>query len=76
LSATTETPSTRINPRDERRRILKTDNYNRMGFKDQKEGVSGQMIAEYTSPLLAEMRANGVRQSVVYVPYIDECLDE
>ncbi len=69
MAATTEEPTAeKIRPRDERRRILKTDNYNRMGFKEQKDGVSGQMIAEYTSPLLAEMRANGVSAVVFWVP--------
>jgi 4-hydroxy-3-methylbut-2-enyl diphosphate reductase len=37
---------------------LKSANYNRQGFKDEKEEVAGMMIEEFTSPLFAEMRAN------------------
>ena len=46
----TDTPSsvTKINPRDERRRILKSPNYNRMGFKDEKQSVEEIMIKEFT----------------------------
>jgi len=47
-----------LNPRDERRRILKTDNYNRMGFKEEKKDVEQMMVQEFTSPLVAELRAN------------------
>lgn len=55
--AATEGP-TKTNPRDERRRILKSSNYNRLGFKDSKEEVAGMMSEEFTSPLVQEMRAN------------------
>jgi len=48
----------KLNPRDERRRILKSANYNRMGFKDEKEDVNKMMVKEFTSPLVAELRAN------------------
>ena len=48
----------KINPRDERRRILKSENYNRMGFKEEKKDVAEMMITEFTSPLVAELRAN------------------
>jgi 4-hydroxy-3-methylbut-2-enyl diphosphate reductase len=61
LSATTETSAeieARLNPRDERRRIMKSSNYNRMGFKDEKGDVKDTMIEEFTSPLVAELRAN------------------
>ena len=34
-------------------------NYNRMGFKEEKADVADTMIAEFTSPLVAELRANG-----------------
>ena len=47
-----------LNPRDERRRILKSPNYNRMGFKEEKLDVSKVMSSEFTSPLVAELRAN------------------
>lgn len=50
--------SAKLNPREERRRILKSANYNRQGFKDEKEEVAGMMIEEFTSPLFAEMKAN------------------
>ncbi|KAJ1428512.1 4-hydroxy-3-methylbut-2-enyl diphosphate reductase [Ochromonadaceae sp. CCMP2298] len=49
----------KMNPREERRRILGSSNYNRKGFKSEKEGVAGMMVEEFTSPLIAEMRANG-----------------
>lgn len=55
--ATTENPP-KATPRDERRRILKSKNYNRLGFKDSKAEVAGMMTEEFTSPLLQEMRAN------------------
>jgi 4-hydroxy-3-methylbut-2-enyl diphosphate reductase len=38
---------------------LGSSNYNRKGFKSEKEGVAGMMVQEFTSPLIAEMRANG-----------------
>jgi hypothetical protein len=34
-------------------------NYNRMGFKEEKADVKDTMIEEFTSPLVAELRANG-----------------
>ena len=49
---------TRMNPRDERRRIMGSKNYNRMGFKDEQADVAETMVAEFTSPLVAELRAN------------------
>eukprot|EP01031_Cornospumella_fuschlensis_P040347 gene40347-49168_t len=54
-----ETVDKKFNPREERRRILKNENYNRMGFKAEKQQVEAQMVEEFTSPLVAEMRANG-----------------
>ena len=48
----------KLNPREERRRILKSENYNRMGFKDEKQGVEETMVKEFTSSLIAELRAN------------------
>ena len=48
----------KINPRDERRRILKSENYNRMGFKEEKKDVAEMMVSEFTSPLVAELRKN------------------
>lgn len=47
-----------MNPREERRKILKSENYNRMGFKEEKQGVEEIMVKEFTSPLIAELRAN------------------
>lgn len=49
---------TKLNPRDERRRILKSENYNRMGFKEEKAGVEEMMVKEFTSSLVKEMRDN------------------
>lgn len=48
----------KLNPRDERRRILKSSNYNRMGFKDEKQGVEEIMVKEFTSALVKELRDN------------------
>ena len=39
-------------------------NYNRMGFKEEKADVKDTMIEEFTSPLVAELRANGGSVSV------------
>lgn len=47
-----------LSPRDERRRILKSPNYNRMGFKEEKLDVEKALSAEFSSPLVAELRAN------------------
>eukprot|EP01036_Dinobryon_divergens_P032230 gene32231-41773_t len=55
---TIEAPRT-LTPREERRRILKSENYNRMGFKEEKQDVKDIMVKEFTSPLVAELRANG-----------------
>jgi len=49
---------TTLSPRDERRRILGSPNYNRMGFKEEKLSVEETMSSEFTSPLVAELRAN------------------
>lgn len=37
---------------------MKSDNYNRMGFKEEKKDVEQMMVTEFTSPLIAELRAN------------------
>ena len=58
LTMASTASTTKINPRDERRRILKSENYNRMGFKEEKEDVAGMMASEFTSPLIAELRKN------------------
>jgi len=47
-----------ISKKEERRQLIKSKNYNRMGFKDAKEDVNGMMIEEFTSPLVAELRSN------------------
>jgi 4-hydroxy-3-methylbut-2-enyl diphosphate reductase len=47
-----------FNPRDERRRILKNENYNRMGFKEEKKAVEAMMKQEFSSSLIQELRAN------------------
>jgi 4-hydroxy-3-methylbut-2-enyl diphosphate reductase len=56
MSATQD--EVKLNPRDERRRILKSPNYNRMGFKEEKAGVEEVMVAEFTSSLVKELRDN------------------
>ena len=42
----------------QRHRILREENYNRMGFKEMKEAAKLTMVREFTSPLVAELRAN------------------
>ena len=37
---------------------MASTNYNRMGFKEEKQDVKDTMIEEFTSPLVAELRAN------------------
>jgi 4-hydroxy-3-methylbut-2-enyl diphosphate reductase len=49
----------KLSPRDERRRILKSPNYNRMGFKDAKLDVAESMDQEFTSSLVGELREAG-----------------
>ena len=58
MSSVSEAESKKLNPRDERRRILKSDNYNRMGFKEEKQGVEETMVKEFTSELVKELREN------------------
>jgi 4-hydroxy-3-methylbut-2-enyl diphosphate reductase len=48
----------KLSARDERRRILKSPMYNRMGFKEEKQDVKETMTA-YNSNLIEEMRQNG-----------------
>ena len=58
LSMVTTSEVSKLNPRDERRRLMKSPNYNRMGFKDEKLGVEELMNSEFTSPLVKELRDN------------------
>jgi len=44
--------------KNERRDLIKSKNYYRMGFKDSKESVDAMMLGEFASPLVAEMRKN------------------
>ena len=52
------TGTEKLNPRDERRRLMRSPNYNRMGFKEEKLGVEELMSSEFTSPLVRELREN------------------
>ena len=47
-------------------------NYNRMGFKEEKADVKDTMLEEFTSPLVAELRANGgqVRTSNTIISFL------
>jgi len=47
--------------RELRQKLLSSKNHNRQGFKENKAAVEGMMVKEFTSPLLAEMRANDGR---------------
>jgi hypothetical protein len=42
--------------KDERRRIIGSPKYNRMGFKDEAEHVGDMMLEEFTSPLVKELK--------------------
>lgn len=42
-----------------RRKILQSDSYNRMGFKETREAAEGTMIKQFTSDLVKELLANG-----------------
>lgn len=42
--------------RELRREVVNSENFNRMGFPDTKEEVSGMMSTEFTSSLVAELR--------------------
>ena len=64
-STVSESGSMKLNPRDERRRILKSENYNRMGFKEEKQGVEDIMVKEFTSELVKELRANKGNQEYI-----------
>ena len=44
---------------------MASSNYNRMGFKEEKADVKDTMIEEFTSPLVAELRANGGMVSLI-----------
>lgn len=57
-ASTTPQSEVKLNPRDERRRILKNDNYNRMGFKEEKAAVEDMMTEEFASSLIKELRDN------------------
>lgn len=37
---------------------MKSENYNRMGFKEEKADVEKMMVKEFTSTIVAELRAN------------------
>ena len=45
-----------IDKKEERRRILSSPKYNRMGFKQEAEDVSKLMLGEFTSDLVKEMK--------------------
>ena len=47
-----------ISKRDKRRQLIKSPNYNRLGFKSEQEDVKNMMTDEFTSPLVAELREN------------------
>eukprot|EP00981_Chlorochromonas_danica_P003870 scaffold735_cov159-Ochromonas_danica.AAC.2 len=59
LSLESNVDEKKFSPREERRRILKNENYNRMGFKEEKDKVEEMMSKEFTSSLVAELKANG-----------------
>jgi 4-hydroxy-3-methylbut-2-enyl diphosphate reductase len=48
----------RIDKRQERRRIISSENFNRRGFKETEEEVQGMMVEEFTSDLVKELREN------------------
>jgi 4-hydroxy-3-methylbut-2-enyl diphosphate reductase len=50
-------PNALLSARDERRRILGSPNYNRMGYTE-KEVVAATMEREFSSPLVTAMRSS------------------
>ena len=58
MTSTAAPGTEKLNPRDERRRLMRSPNYNRMGFKEEKLGVEELMNSEFTSPLVKELREN------------------
>eukprot|EP00752_Nemacystus_decipiens_P010478 g9335.t2 len=47
-----------VDKKAERRRLLHSDKYNRVGFKDEKEDVSNLMSDEFTSTIVKEFKDN------------------
>lgn len=45
-----------LSPKQERRRIIQSPNFHRQGFKAESEGVESQMVSEFTSQLINEMK--------------------
>ncbi|CAM9170042.1 unnamed protein product [Ascophyllum nodosum] len=54
----TEAP---VDKKRERRRIMESPNFNRMGFKEEKQDVSDLMSDEFTSKIVGEFKANNGR---------------
>ncbi len=50
--------ATPIDKRQERRRIISSENFNRRGFKEAEEEVQGMMAEEFTSDLVKQLREN------------------
>jgi len=46
-----------VDKRAERRKIISSEKYNRMGFKEEAEDVSSMMLEEFTSPFIKEFKA-------------------
>jgi 4-hydroxy-3-methylbut-2-enyl diphosphate reductase len=47
-----------LDKRQERRRIVSSENFNRRGFKEAEAEVQGMMVEEFTSDLVKELREN------------------
>lgn len=45
-----------LSKRDMRRRIIQSDTFNRMGFKETREAAEGIMVKEFTSELVEQLR--------------------
>jgi 4-hydroxy-3-methylbut-2-enyl diphosphate reductase len=45
-----------LSPKQERRRIIQSPNFHRQGFKAESAGVESQMVSEFTSQLINEMK--------------------
>lgn len=56
---TMQSQETQIDKKEERRRIISSPKFNRMGFKSEAEDVSSMMLAEFTSPLVKDMKQGG-----------------
>jgi 4-hydroxy-3-methylbut-2-en-1-yl diphosphate reductase len=57
-AATEETKERKSTKKDERLRMMKSDQFHRMGFKEVRKEVEGRMQSEFQSQLVGELKSN------------------